>query len=108
MKNGTWRASPLAVVSALVIAAAAILGFFLAKHSVESQNQALLREDAVLTMPPPAVAAEFFVLLGGGQQDAGWDGSARPASRLAILPGATHYDMLEASSLPQIVVEFLG
>ena len=46
MKNGTWRASPLAVVSALVIAAAAILGFFLAKHSVESQNQALLKEDA--------------------------------------------------------------
>jgi signal transduction histidine kinase len=46
MKKGTWRASPLAVVSALVIAAAAILGFFLARHSVESQNQALLREDA--------------------------------------------------------------
>ena len=46
MKNGTWRASPLAVVSALVIAAAAVLGFFLAKHSVESQNQALLKEDA--------------------------------------------------------------
>jgi len=46
MRNGTWRASPLAVVSALVIAAAAILGFFLAKHSVEGQNQALLKEDA--------------------------------------------------------------
>jgi signal transduction histidine kinase len=46
MKNGTWRASPLALVSALVIAAAAILGFFLAKHSVDGQNQALLKEDA--------------------------------------------------------------
>jgi signal transduction histidine kinase len=46
MKDGTWRASPLALVSALVIAAAAILGFVLAKHSVESQNQALLKEDA--------------------------------------------------------------
>ncbi len=45
MRNGTWRASPLAVVSALVIAAAAILGFFLAKDSVESQNQALLKDD---------------------------------------------------------------
>ncbi|HVA02445.1 MAG TPA: ATP-binding protein [Acidimicrobiales bacterium] len=45
MRNGTWRASPLALVSALVIAAAAILSFFLAKHSVDSQNQALLRED---------------------------------------------------------------
>ena len=45
MKDSTWRASPLAVVSALVIAAAAILGFFLAKHSVDGQNQALLTED---------------------------------------------------------------
>jgi signal transduction histidine kinase len=45
MKDSTWRASPLAVVSALVIAAAAILGFFLAKHSVEGQNQALLSQD---------------------------------------------------------------
>lgn len=56
----------------------------------------------------PAVAAEFFGLLGGGQRDAGWDGASRPASRLAILPGATHYDMLLAPSLPQIVAEFLG
>ncbi|HEY5026147.1 MAG TPA: ATP-binding protein [Acidimicrobiales bacterium] len=46
MRNGTWRASPLAVVSALVIGIAAVLGFFLAKHSVDSQNQALLKEDA--------------------------------------------------------------
>lgn len=56
----------------------------------------------------PAAAAEFFVLLGGGQRDAGWDGASRPASRLAILPGRTHYDMLLAPSLPQIVAEFLG
>ena len=46
MKVGTRRASPLALGSALVIAAAAVLGFFLAKHSVDSQNQALLKEDA--------------------------------------------------------------
>jgi pimeloyl-ACP methyl ester carboxylesterase len=56
----------------------------------------------------PSAAAEFFGLLGGGQRDAGWDGAARPASRLAILPGATHYNMLDASSLPQIVAEFLS
>jgi pimeloyl-ACP methyl ester carboxylesterase len=56
----------------------------------------------------PSAAAEFFRLLGGGQRDAGWDGAARPASRLAILPGATHYNMLEASSLPTIVAEFLS
>ena len=45
MKDGTWRASPLALASALVIAAAAVLGFVLARHSVESQNQALLKDD---------------------------------------------------------------
>jgi len=47
MKDGTWRASasPLALASGLVIAAAAVLGFVLAKHSVESQNQALLKDD---------------------------------------------------------------
>ena len=46
MKEGTWRASPLALTSALVISAAAILGFVLARHSVEGQNQALLKDDA--------------------------------------------------------------
>jgi signal transduction histidine kinase len=46
MKDSTWRVSPLALVSALVIAVAAVLGFVLAKHSVQSQNQALLKEDA--------------------------------------------------------------
>ncbi len=46
MKDGTWRASPLALASALVIAAAAILGFVLARHSVEGQNQALLKDDS--------------------------------------------------------------
>src|SRR5580704_15466427 len=59
MKDGTWRASPLAVVSALVIAAAAILGFVLARHSVEGQNQALLREDATQ-------AAEYVSSLASG------------------------------------------
>ena len=46
MKDGTWRASPLALVCALVIAAAAVLGFVLARQSVQSQNRALLKEDA--------------------------------------------------------------
>jgi len=55
----------------------------------------------------PAAAAEFFALLGGGQRDAGWDGSARPASRLAILPGVTHYNILGAAPLAGIVADFL-
>jgi len=39
----------------------------------------------------PAHFVEFFGLLGGGQRDAGLDGSLRPAARLAVLPGLTHY-----------------
>lgn len=47
----------------------------------------------------PAYAAEAFALLGGGQRDAGWEGTERPASQLAILPGATHYDILQRADL---------
>ncbi len=56
---------------------------------------------------PAAHAAEFYALLGGGTQDAGWDGSRRPASRLAILPGRTHYDVLAAPGLAPVVTGFL-
>lgn len=56
----------------------------------------------------PAAAAEFFGLLGGGQRDANWDGSLRPVSRLAVLPGRTHYDMLADPGLPQMVTSFTG
>jgi pimeloyl-ACP methyl ester carboxylesterase len=57
---------------------------------------------------PPAHAAEFFALLGGGLRDAGWDGSARPASRLAVLPGRTHYDISSSLELAGVVDGFLG
>ncbi|MFD9209574.1 alpha/beta fold hydrolase [Streptomyces sioyaensis] len=55
----------------------------------------------------PAHAVEFYALLGGGEHDAGWDGSDRPAARLAILPGATHYDILHSPLLARMVVPFL-
>jgi pimeloyl-ACP methyl ester carboxylesterase len=57
---------------------------------------------------PPSAAAEFYALLGGGQRDAGWDGSGLGTSRLAILAGSTHYDILDAPSLPQMVTRFLA
>jgi pimeloyl-ACP methyl ester carboxylesterase len=57
---------------------------------------------------PPAHAAEFFALLGGGLRDAGWDGSGRPASRLAVLPGRTHYDVSSSPELAGVVDGFLG
>ena len=56
---------------------------------------------------PPSHAAEFFALLGGGLRDANWDGSLRPASRLAILPGRTHYDVWASPLLAPAVVDFL-
>jgi pimeloyl-ACP methyl ester carboxylesterase len=56
---------------------------------------------------PPAHAVEVFGLLGGGQRDGGWDGSGRPKSRLAILPGLTHYTIFSAPALAATVIPFL-
>ena len=56
---------------------------------------------------PPAHAVELFGLLGGGQRDGGGDGSGRPKSRLAILPGLTHYTMFGAPALAATVIPFL-
>ncbi|MGH2490023.1 MAG: alpha/beta fold hydrolase [Candidatus Limnocylindria bacterium] len=56
---------------------------------------------------PPAHAVEVFGLLGGGKRDPGWDGSGRPKSQLAILPGVSHYSMGIAPALPPTVITFL-
>lgn len=56
---------------------------------------------------PPAHAVELFGLLGGGRRDGGWDGSGRPKSRLAILPGLTHYTIASAPALSSTVIPFL-
>ena len=56
---------------------------------------------------PPAHAVEVFGLLGGGKRDPGWDGSGRPKSQLAILPGVTHYNMFSAPALFATAAAFL-
>ncbi|QDU68752.1 alpha/beta fold hydrolase [Engelhardtia mirabilis] len=56
----------------------------------------------------PEHMVEFWKALGGGQRDAGLDGSLRPASQLAIVPGATHYSLALDPLLPQVVERFLG
>lgn len=56
---------------------------------------------------PPSHAVELFGLLGGGQRDPGWDGSGRPKSQLAILPGLTHYNIFAAPILAETVIRFL-
>jgi pimeloyl-ACP methyl ester carboxylesterase len=57
---------------------------------------------------PPSHAAEFYALLGGGLRDAGWDGDLPTPSRLAIVPGRTHYDIMDSRQLPAIISEFCG
>ena len=59
--------------------------------------------DAVRT----AHAVQFFELLGGGKKDGGWDGSGISNARLAILPGATHYNIFTAPSLAATTSAFL-
>lgn len=54
-----------------------------------------------------AEAVHFFELLGGGLVDAGWEGTRRPSARLAILPGVTHYDILDSPMLAPAVTSFL-
>ena len=56
---------------------------------------------------PPAHGAQFFELLGGGKKDGGWDGSGISNSRLAILPGLTHYNIFSAPALASTVIPFL-
>ncbi len=49
----------------------------------------------------------FYRLLGGGLRDAGWGREHLAKNRLAILPDATHYDVLEAPALVPTVLRFL-
>ncbi|WP_224245478.1 alpha/beta fold hydrolase [Hyalangium gracile] len=56
---------------------------------------------------PPSHAVEFYGLLGGGKKDAGWDGSGRPKSRLAILPGLTHYNIFADPLMVSVALPFL-
>jgi hypothetical protein len=51
--------------------------------------------------------ASFFELLGGGLQDAQWDGSAKNANRLAIIPNATHYDIFNDTRPGEAAIAFL-
>lgn len=49
----------------------------------------------------PEHIAEMYRLFGGGTRDAGFDGSARPTvNQLAIIPGTTHYDVLQKRLRP--------
>jgi pimeloyl-ACP methyl ester carboxylesterase len=51
--------------------------------------------------------ADFYNALGGGLRDAGLDGAKRPKGRLAIIPGRTHYDIMETRAVADAVEPFL-
>ncbi len=55
----------------------------------------------------PEHMVEFWKLLGGGQRDAGFDGSQRPVSQLAILPNTTHYNVIHSPLLTEVATAFL-
>ena len=52
--------------------------------------------------------AAFYHALGGGRRDAGHDGSLRASAQLAIVPGATHRDLIGNPALGSIVEAFLS
>jgi pimeloyl-ACP methyl ester carboxylesterase len=60
-------------------------------------------------MFPPSHAVDVFALLDGGQRDGGWMGEGRPKGghALAIVPGVTHYNILESPVLSRAVLAFL-
>lgn len=55
----------------------------------------------------PESMIDFYKRLGGGLRDGGWQGEGMSRNRLAILPGATHYNILMSPELVQAVRPFL-
>ena len=52
--------------------------------------------------------AEFFALLGGGVKEPGWLNTQLSKSRLAIVPGYSHYNFITSPEVPQIIGTFLA
>ena len=55
----------------------------------------------------PEHIVEMYRRLGGGQRDPGLDGSLRPTTHLAIVPGTTHYNLVSTPQVAQLVEQFL-
>jgi len=52
--------------------------------------------------------AKFFALLGGGVKEPGWRNTQLSKSRLAIVPGYSHYNFITSPEVPQIIGKFLA
>ena len=51
--------------------------------------------------------AQFFALLGGGVKEPGWQNTQLSTSRLAIVPGYSHYNFITSPEAPEIIRKFL-
>lgn len=54
-----------------------------------------------------SAATKLFELLGGGAQDAGWDRSGMGQNHLAVIPNATHYDIVVNPEVARLAIAFL-
>jgi pimeloyl-ACP methyl ester carboxylesterase len=54
-----------------------------------------------------SAATRMFELLGGGAQDAGWDRSGMGQNRFAVIPNATHYDIISTTAVSELAIPFL-
>ena len=52
--------------------------------------------------------AEFFALLGGGVKEPGWQNTQLSRARLAIVPGYSHYNFVNAIELAPIIDKYLA
>jgi len=52
--------------------------------------------------------AEFFALLGGGVKEPGWQNTQLSKTRLAIVPGYSHYNFVSAPELAPIIDKYLA
>jgi pimeloyl-ACP methyl ester carboxylesterase len=54
-----------------------------------------------------SAATRLFELLGGGAQDAGWDRSGMGHNHFAVIPNATHYDIVVNPEVSRVAIPFL-
>jgi pimeloyl-ACP methyl ester carboxylesterase len=78
-------------------------------EEVRGLNMPTLVVAADADMAPPSHYVELFELLGGGLRDGGWMGEGRPKGghALAILPGLTHYNIVNSPLLAAATLAFL-
>jgi pimeloyl-ACP methyl ester carboxylesterase len=54
-----------------------------------------------------SAATALFELLGGGAQDAGWDRAGMGQNHFAVIPNATHYDIVTNTAVSDVAIPFL-